>query len=79
MGQPYFQSKVNIFLINVGLSLKKIKIIKMRYTVQNLTFYCNTFPAEKVTSHKGDLFCWKDLVKVTFKLVFLNLPIPKTF
>ena len=39
-----------------------------------------TFPAEKVTFHKIDLFDWKGLVKVTFNLPFLNLkcPISKT-
>ena len=27
-----------------------------------------TFPAEKVTLYKGELFSWKGLVKVTFNL-----------
>ena len=40
-----------------------------------------TFQAETVTVHKGDLFGWKGLVKVTFNSAFLNLkgPISKTF
>ena len=40
-----------------------------------------TFPSEKVTFQKGDLFSWKGLVKVTFHLPSLNLkgPISKTF
>ena len=38
-----------------------------------------TFPAEKVSSKKGDPFGWKGLVKVTFYSLFLNqtsFPIP---
>ena len=36
--------------------------------------------AQNVTFHKGDLFGWKGLVKVTFSSPFLNLkgPISKT-
>ena len=40
-----------------------------------------TFPAEKVSFHKSELFGWKGLVDGTFNSSFLNLkdPIPKTF
>ena len=40
-----------------------------------------TFPAEKVTYHKGDLFNLKGLLKLNFNSPSLNLksPISKTF
>ena len=40
-----------------------------------------TFPAEKVTYHKGDLFNLNGLVKMSFNSPSLNLkgPISKTF
>ena len=73
--------------------LNLVTITAQNYTFNNLKVWemgplrcCEgelykTFSAVKVTFHKGDLFGWKGLVKVTFNSPFLNLkvPISKTF
>ena len=41
-----------------------------------IAYFYETFPDEKVTFHKGDLFDGKVLVKVMFNAPFLNLKGP---
>ena len=59
-------------------NLKVLETGPLRFGIGNIY---KTFPAEKVTFHKGHFFGWKCFVKVSFNSPFLNLKgsISKTF